>query len=701
MMCMSLRFFKNLFTNFLCAIACLLFCLPLAAQQDPVDSLNTVLRRSKHDTTTARVYVALTEYLYIPKPDTVIPLCQKALGIVEKDLPGANSQEKRSLLFTKAAALNNIAFIYNIRGEMQKAIDYFGQSLVINEEIGADKEAANALSNIGAIYDQQGQPDKALINYAKALKIQEKIGAKDGMAFTLNNMAAVYDKQGQVQKALELNHQSLKLHLETNNKYGAATCLNNLGALYVKQGDRSKALDYYKQSLKIREEIDDKQGIATCLHNIGYVYEAVGDRDKALDYDTRGLKIYESIGDKRGIANSYHNMAAIYEKQGDVEKALGYYNEALAIYESMDDKRGMANSLNNIGEALVKQSKPAKALPYIMRALASAKAGGYVEPIRTAYYTLTRIDSATGNMAGAYQHYKDYIRYRDSVSNVETRKAALKKKLQYEYETRETAARLEQDKKDAVRREELKKQKQINWLIAGAMVLAVILLLLLFNRYRLKQKNLLQQQLNQQQKAQASAVMETQEDERKRIAEDLHDSLGHLLSTVKLNLQTLPNGQTQVHNSLQLLNQASEEIRNITFNLMPRTLEEGGLVPALNELAAKVTNAGTVKVLLHVHDMDRFVLEKQSQFNIYRIVQEAVNNILKHAEASEINIQLIGQADHITIMIEDDGKGFDPGTNSKGRGLKNIVTRSLWLKGSLNIDSTPGRGTTITTEIPI
>jgi signal transduction histidine kinase len=195
--------------------------------------------------------------------------------------------------------------------------------------------------------------------------------------------------------------------------------------------------------------------------------------------------------------------------------------------------------------------------------------------------------------------------------------------------------------------------------------------------------------------------METQELERKRIAEDIHDSLGHLLSTVKLNLQTLKGGEQQITTSLNLLNQASEEIRNITFNLMPRTLEEGGLVPALNELASKVTASGVLKVNLHIHDIDKFILEKQSQFNIYRIIQEAVNNILKHANASEINIQMIGQEDHITIMIEDDGKGFTPGEKSAGRGLKNIVTRSLWLKGSLNIDSTPGKGTTITTEIPV
>jgi signal transduction histidine kinase len=261
-------------------------------------------------------------------------------------------------------------------------------------------------------------------------------------------------------------------------------------------------------------------------------------------------------------------------------------------------------------------------------------------------------------------------------------------------------SRREQEKKDALQQEELKTQRMTKWFIAGGSVLLLLLSVLLFNRRHLRQKAKFQEELNRNQKEQAGAVMETQELERKRIAEDIHDSLGHLLSTVKLNLQTLKGGE-QITTSLNLLNQASEEIRNITFNLMPRTLEEGGLVPALNELASKVTASGVLKVNLHIHDIDKFILEKQSQFNIYRIIQEAVNNILKHANASEINIQMIGQEDHITIMIEDDGKGFTPGEKSTGRGLKNIVTRSLWLKGSLNIDSTPGKGTTITTEIPV
>lgn len=671
------------------------------AQDRGIDSINAVIRNAKHDTTLARAYVALTEKFFASHPDTLLPLCNKALAIVEKNIGHANKAEKNSYLFTKAAALNNIAYLYYVKGQIDKALDYFHQGLKINEEINAPREIANSLNNMGAIYDQTGQPDKALDYLLRGLKIQEEIGATEGIGYSLNNIAAIYDKQGQMEKALEYSHRSLKHQEKAGNKYGIATCLNNLGALYVKQQQREKGLDYYNQSLKIREAIDDKGGIATCLHNIGYVYETMEQNEKALDYNLRGLKIYESIGDKRGIANSLHNIAAIYQKQDLNDKALDYYRRAVKMYEEMGDKRGMANSLNNTGEVLWRQSKPAEGKPYVLRALQNASEGGYVEPTMSAHFNLSKIDSAMGDKMGAYEEYKLYIKFRDSISNKETRRAAIKKQFQHEYEIKEAAARQEQNKKEALHREELKRHKQITWLASGALLLLLITSLLLFNRYRLKQKNTYQQQLNKQQKEQADAVMETQEQERKRIAEDLHDSLGHLLSTAKLSLQTIPEKQKQVESSLQLLNQASEEIRNITFNLMPRTLEEGGLIPALNELAAKVTGAGMVKVILHVHDMEKFILGKQSQFNIYRIVQEAVNNILKHADAKEINIQLIGQTDHITIMIEDDGKGFDPGRQQSGRGLKNIVTRSLWLKGNINIDSTPGRGTTITTEIPV
>ncbi|MGZ3884387.1 MAG: tetratricopeptide repeat-containing sensor histidine kinase, partial [Bacteroidia bacterium] len=594
-------------------MACLLVLTGLQysyAQQKSIDSIVAVIKHATNDTTIARAYVALTEKMFATNPDTLLPLCNKALAIAEKNLPNANRREKFSYLFTKGAALNNIAYVYYVKGKIKEALDYFNRGLKINEELNVPREIANSLNNIGAIYQQSGEAGKALDYLLRGLKIQEEIGATEGIGYSLNNIAAIYDKQGQMKKALEYSHRSLKQQEKAGNKYGIATCLNNLGALYVKQRNLEKGLDYYNQSLKIREAIGDKQGIATCLHNIGYIYETTEQNEQALDYNFRGMELYQQIGDKRGIANSLHNIGAIYQKQGLIKKTLDYYSEAIEIYEEMGDKRGLANSLNNTSEVLWRQSKPAEAKPYVVRALQNATEGSYVEPIMAAHYNFAKIDSALGDKAGAFEHYKLYILFRDSISNTETRKAALKKQFQHEYEKKEELARLEQDKKEALQQEDLKRQKQISWLAGGTLVLVFITSLLLFNRYRLKQKNILQQQLNRQQKEQASAVMETQEEERKRIAEDLHDSLGHLLSTAKLNLQTLPEKQKQVESSLQLLNQASEEIRNITFNLMPRTLEEGGLIPALSELAAKVTGAGLVKVHLHVHDMEKFGLEK-------------------------------------------------------------------------------------------
>jgi signal transduction histidine kinase len=673
----------------------------LFSQNPKVDSVNTVIRNAKHDTTIARGYLSLIELLFASDMDTVIPLSNMALALADKNLPKAGAKEKHSYLLSKAAALSNIGYVYYQRGETDNAMDYFKQGLKIQEEINDPKEIANSLNNIAAIYYKLGENDKALDYFEQGLKIQEKIGAKEGMAYSINNIGSIYDNQGQIKKALDYYYRGLKLQEEVGNKMGIGTSLNNIAAILMKQGETEKAIEYYNKSLKVRQEAGDKRGIAQCLNNLGHIYTTKGQLEKALEHYIKSYALYAEVGNKQGIAYSLNNMAAVYLKQQHKEKALEYYNKSLATYEAIDDKKGIANTSNNIGVLLLEQSKAVQALPHSKRALEIALAGGFAEVTRDVLSTLARIETALGNSKDALEHYKKFIVYRDSLNNEETKKAGIRKQIQYEYDQKEAEAKREEERKALVRLEEAKRQQLINWSVAGASVLVLITAFLLFNRHRLKQKNRYQQELAQKQKEQAVAVMETQEQERKRIAEDLHDSLGHLLSTAKLNLQTIPETQKQyVENSLQLLNQASEEIHNITFNLMPRTLEEGGLVAALHELAAKVNNSGKVKILLHVHDIDRFVLEKQSQFNIYRIIQEAVNNILKHAEALEINIQLIGQQSHMTIMIEDDGKGFDTGTKKSGRGLKNIVTRSLWLNGNINIDSTPGRGTTITTEIP-
>jgi signal transduction histidine kinase len=665
------------------------------------DSIRKIISTSKNDTTVARAYLNLIKIIFVSNPDTLIPTCNKVISIADKNLPNSNAAEKHSYLVSKAAAYSNTGIVYYQKGMIDTAVFYLEKGLKIQEELGELQEIANSQNSIGAMYLNNGKTDLALRYFIKALKAANDAKSLEVQAYTLGNIGFVYDNWGQPKIALEYYYAALKKQEIRKDEVGIGSNLNNIGALYMKQGDYEKALEYFNKSIKARQKFDDKRGVAQCLNNIGTLYIRTHREEKSIEYFKKSKTIYEEIKHKAGIAYSLSNLATVYKTIGQPEKALELYFQGLKLHEEVEDKKGLTTCLNNIGICYLKESKPVQALVYAMRALNVADSSKNLEGVRDAYSTLSDIQNALGKSSLALEYYKKHAALKDSILNQETKKASVKKQLQYEYEKKAEADELEARQKEILQKEEIKRQKLIYISISGAIALGLLSVLLLFNRKRLKEKNKFQQQLNGQQKEQANAVMETQESERKRIAEDLHDSLGHLLSTVKLNLQTQPIQQKQVDGSLSLLNQATEEIRNITFNLMPRTLEEGGLIPALNELASKVSNSGSVKVILHVHNMEKFMLEKQSQFNIYRIVQEAVNNILKHAAATEINIQVIGQHDHITIMIEDDGKGFNPETNKGGRGLKNIVTRSLWLKGNINIDSTPGKGTTITTEFPI
>lgn len=624
-----------------------------AQDQHRIDSLNTIVKTSRQDTAVAAAWVALSEAYYASNPDTMIPLCNKALTIVNKRLPECSDVEKKSFLHSKADALNNIAVVYQIRGKMEPALDYFSQVLDIQKQIEAWDRVAICLNNIGVIYFKQGQIEKSLDAYSESMKVRERIG----------------DKSGQAQ------------------------CLSNMGVIYQNQGQDSMALSCFFRSLDIRKSINDQSGMAFSLNNIGATYRALKQPEKARGYYSQCLAIYQTLHAKEGLANTYINLGTTY-MPGDPEKAIGYFNLSLPLYDSIHDNRGIANVSNSMALALIAQHQAKEALPFAERALQKAEEGGYVDATRNAHLVLSRVDSALGNSNGAFEHFKQYVFYRDSMANEATRKAGLQKQMKYDYEKREAVLKSEQDA-------QLKHNALVNWIIVSALGFLLLLSLLLFNRFRLKRENRYQQMINEQQKKQAIAVMETQELERKRIAEDLHDSLGHLLSTVKLNLQTFPEGQKHLtENPLQLLNQASGEIRNITFNLMPRTLEDAGLVAALHEMAANLADSGKINMQVQVFgNFDR--LEQQAQFNIYRIVQEAVNNIIKHAQAGEIQLQLLQQDDQLVIMIEDDGKGFDRHAVRNGRGMRNIETRANWLNGTTRIDSTPGRGTTIVVEIPL
>lgn len=649
------------------AVFCLFLFFAGHAQNKKIDSLRNETVHQTNDTNRLKAIISLGwQYYLVSKYDSTLACEARAMVFADKLISRSDAKTIRVAKQQKARAYMNQGNANYITGQYPAAIDSYKAALAINQEIDFKSGITKNYSGLGNTYVRLGDIPTALKYFYDGLKIHEALKDSIGIAAAYTNIGIAYNNQAKYDEALKSYQFSLNIDSTKNNKFGMAGTHTNMGVAFEKLFKYQNALDQYAIALKLYEELQYGTGLATCYNNIGVIYGIQGNQEEALKYHFKSLEMKKATGDQPGVATSYVNIGAAYLKLNKTKQAIAEMDTALAMSKAIQSN----------------------------------------ELIMMTYQALSEAYAQNKQYDSAFATHKEFSFYRDKVINDANTATTLQTKMTYDFEKKEIAAKEEQTRKEAVAKEAQARkdavQRIITWSVIGGIVLFFLLVLLFVNRIRLRQKNRYQQQLNTQQKEQAVAVMDTQEQERKRIAEDLHDSLGHLLSTVKFNLQTLPDDRRpQVESSMHLLNQATEELRNITFNLMPRTLEEGGLIPALNELASKITSAGRVHVSLHVHNMERFVLEKQSQFNIYRIVQEAVNNILKHADAKEIGIQLIGQENHITIMIEDDGKGFNPGEQKSGRGLKNIVTRSLWLKGNINIDSHPGRGTTITTEIPV
>jgi signal transduction histidine kinase len=203
-------------------------------------------------------------------------------------------------------------------------------------------------------------------------------------------------------------------------------------------------------------------------------------------------------------------------------------------------------------------------------------------------------------------------------------------------------------------------------------------------------------------------VITATEEERRRIAKDLHDGVVQGLTGLKLRIQNLVYGSEVpaelskgLGETTELISRSIDELRNISHRMMPRALSEMGLVPALNDMLDKTFFGSQTKWSFDHIGMEGIRLDELVEVNIYRIVQELVNNILKHADAGTVSVQLLKNATHLVLIVEDDGKGFDPTRSGDGIGVLNIHSRAQVLKGAVNFEPGPKTGTVVTLRVPV
>ena len=479
---------------FLCCTTTILAQLS-SEQQRKLDSLNTVIKIGSHDTAIGSAYTALVEILY-SSPDTLLALSEKAIFIAERGLKKATGKERKAFLKIKAEALSNLGYYHQNNKDVDKAVLFYDQAIPLHREAGNKLGEASAITNLGLLYFNRGEVLKAIEYSEIGLRIRQGTGDKDEISHSFNNLGLIYKNQGDIMKALDYYHQSLKLREQVGNKRGTANTLSNIGFIYQTQGDYAKAVECFDRSFKIYQELNDRSGIAYAYSNMGLAYTKRGDHVKALEYHSKSMEIREAIADKAGICTSLYNIGFSYFKLKESSKALEYFQRALAESKAREDKRGIALAFMGLGDLYQQMENNKKAVENHEKALSLANELGFPDLICSSAGKLSVMYKQQGSYLRALEMYDLQVRMRDSINNVETRKAATKKQFQYEYEKKKLADSiqfvqaqqvmdLELNRKEA----QLQQEQTQRYALYGGIGLMVVLAGVSFASYRRKKRD--------------------------------------------------------------------------------------------------------------------------------------------------------------------------------------------------------------------
>ncbi|MEZ4785704.1 MAG: sensor histidine kinase [Candidatus Kapaibacterium sp.] len=470
-----------------------------------------------------------------------------------------------------------------------------------------------------------------------------------------------------------------------------AKALCHLGDIYSELGDYPEALNYYLQSLGEYEESGNYSSSGVALHSIGIVYGRIGDYETALEYLSRSRLLFRETGNSLMEVNTIRNIGALHLERGDLDKAVEHELRTLTIYDMIGDKVNAAAALITLGDIHEKKKEPELALSFYVRASETLQETEEQKLFTDALLRVGRVYRETGNAEGArFALEQGMVMVRDIADRQLEYQFHLELSLTFE-ELGEFRESLYHARRYAVIREEFVNEER-NRAVAELQM-----------RFDLE-RTLKEEELRRQHDV-TRAVLETQEGERRRIAGDLHDGVGQTLAATRLNLlrirDELREEESQAwERSLQLLEKASGDVRTISHTLGSSTLRELGLEAALREMISDMSGANSLVITLQTEILGKDIPEFIS-LGLFRVAQELISNIVRHAEASEGTLQLMRRENKLILMAEDNGVGFDTNAKRDGMGTRNIETRVKAMRGTVQFDSHPGYGTTITVEVDV
>ncbi len=586
--------------------------------------------------------------------------------------------------------------------ELEKYKKVTNEVLALGRASNDSATVAKALYYLGDYFFENAKNDSAYWYYNNAEKIYNKIDDKENLANTILHKAYVllYEKDFLGSETATIK--ALDISLNISDKLLVYQCYGNLGSALSGLGNYEKALYYHEKALSQIEKLKDnylyEDFKAQTFHNIGLVYQNNNQYKKALENFSEGLKIENLLKKQPVLYSALLDNYAYCKFKLNNNEGYDELNRALFLRDSINNIAGIIKSKIHLTEYYLSKANKTKALQLNNEAYTLADKSNYNKEILKTLDLYTKIDPSNG-----LKYAQKYIKLSDSLNDLE--RATRNKLARIEYET------------DEIIHENLEISSEKKTILTVSILVAFIgalLFVILFQRA--KQKELLFTQ--EQQKAneeiyqlmldQQTKIDEVKNIEKNRIARELHDGIMNKLASTRLNLFVLTkrNDEETIKKCIGHINEIQnieKEVRVIAHELSNDTFsEKGNFKTILTEL---LTEQNELYPANCIYEIDKDIvwenIDIEIKMNLYRILQEALNNCNKYANAENIYINIDKQEKIVTLQIIDDGEGFNTNKAKKGIGMKNMFQRTESVKGDFDITSEIGKGTKIIIKLPI
>ncbi len=647
------------------------------------------------------------------------------------------------MLFTLTVAVAQCGSLPSLLNELKKSKEDTSKVLLLIK-IGYEYEITNL--------------DSAAYYYQAGGTLSKKINYDIGVLKYISNYTAILNAKNKFEQSLQLNLQAVELAKKINNQKQLAVANANVGASYYGLRSMDNCIQYFLKGIYILEELKDSAYLVVSYMNMAGLYSEMEEQDqKGYAYGLKAYSIATQLKDTINMIGALNNTAGILIDLAKYDSAMVILNQSnsmaiitnnktaqvsaltnicyinsktknisdlqihadtlLKISTENNEEEGLSNSYQYLGRCLFEKKKFSEAKIYIEKMLAIDLRLGLNKSLQVAYQNMSQLELALGNLAAFHEN----LAKSDSVSD-----RIMNDKIQHniqDFEAKYSLDKKQSEINDLIKDKQIKqlklRQQQITNLVLIALLLLIAIIGYLFYRNGLQKRKLLETEATlQRQKISefvkekellaAESILQGQEEERKRLAKDLHDGLGSILSSTKYsfnnmknNLIISPENAIAFDKSIAMLDQSIQELRMIAHNMMPEALVKFGLDTALKDFCESINLNTPLQLTYQSFDLTDDTISKNMSSSIYRIVQELVNNILKHANAKTALVQLVKKEDKLSITVEDNGKGFDTADlkNNAGSGYTNLQNRVTYIKGVMDIHSSIDSGTSVTIDI--